>query len=1402
MTIKKYYLITGAIVQHTQAQTIVQPHVSVQTSIPPTSTVQSPSIGRQQTPALRQSLHISPAKSSLSHVVIQQRQIIPPNVQKTTAPVPISTISSISSNLSAVGKSISTNVSATATKLSSSIKPIASHTIVVQPSQKPEVEHKEAAVSEQPPSVVSFTGSRATKPTATVVTTSSSVTPSTLISTQLPQTSKQIVFETKLQHKSITETKTSEVSKEEKQQDSSKMSVQPPTIQISMEQKPIIVHPKPIEPTKPEMISNQPVISISYNLDGSSIQTKTTFDASKNVQTVLTSNVSHMAEKRVEENIEKTDRATTSVISSVKTIQSLLEETKATEGASIEKKDSEFWSAKDVNIDSVIKKVDALCAPENEANEIARLEAKEPPKPETSKNADEKDAKDDVEPKADSKADGKNQTKREKSARNKKASPAESMPILQQEAPKPTPNVLAAPEVPVGGVQTRRGVTNKAASVPKRGRGGRNTSPRSTTQATIISGSESKPRNTNSESDIYEFHEDSGEETHDQRTRTLPIAKPHGNNQPPSPAAGSQQIEQTANRGAQRETWPIPMRAGHSSAPIPLASQRNADESTPDDTTVECEEAANTSSVPSTAQRYPIDLNGMPTASRGSTVPVTTTVVTLPEPESKPITTTVTPAPDNEKPVEQQDSSDAKEDAAALNLRKSRRLIERDGSRSTIDDIIEDVVKNATTKETSTVITSSAAVSTLAQPRRSTRNTTSLQTATKLPTVEKVDVRKSPRPNRNAKERKISEFEELAGAKEEHPNEFAAHEEKRVESNVDTRIEAEVSAIRVDAGESVKNDGVQPATKEVIVAEQPKVIQMVPTSAADAEKKPPPPRVPSEPMALIDPVTGELTVVQQSNEGQYVPVVSSHAGPIPEAVIKQSMVQSLQTPVSELRPNVEIVTTAAPKVSTPPVVTIINKPATIQTSISSVPPTSVLQMQKPHVSITSSAASSLPSTTFVITSKPVDLQTHILPPALSSEKQKPLSPAHSQIQIQPIASPSPSMPSPLNRSHPMKSHVLSTQISKVSQAPVISNASTPVILSTSAPSVSNMQQPVIKSTTIVHSTASSQKYTKDTPTSVIAQQPQYPPKHQIAINPNVTVTSQMQAPHKNTLIVNIPTSSPINMPPTHSPRLSPNTSLAKIHSQQQQLHEPQYTIHATKHSVPSMQHQQPAPQQVLPQPPVVIQSNKIHLPVTSTNYTSVVQSSGKIIQTPPSHHIKTIQQTSADVAKAHMIPKSMMSGSQAGPVPLQHMPQSQNIQSSKPAGHQMTIQATSLPQPPPFVHSIPMQYTTSKQSQRSHQTIQQIATSQHIMSPQIMPSAAVINPPPTATKQSFQQQPTPSQQQMPQPQSSQVTKTVIGLHQAPQIMTGAVASPPLKQPHLSSQQPIVTGNFHFFFIST
>lgn len=47
----------------------------------------------------------------------------------------------------------------------------------------------------------------------------------------------------------------------------------------------------------------------------------------------------------------------------------------------------------------------------------------------------------------------------------------------------------------------------------------------------------------------------------------------------------------------------------------------------------------------------------------------------------------------------------------------------------------------------------------------------------------------------------------------------------------------------------------------------------------------------------------------------------------------------------------------------------------------------------------------------------------------------------------------------------------------------------------------------------------------------------------------------------------------------------------------------------------------------------------------------------------------------------------------------------------------------------------------------------------------------------------------PTNQSIMPPQN----KTVIGLNQSPQILTGAVASPPLAKAHITAQQPIVTG---------
>lgn len=1184
----------GTIIHHTQASV-------VQSQPLPAAT--NPILNRVAPPQIRQSLHMSPAKSSLSHVVIQQRQIVPPTTQQKTTTPP----------------NVVTNRTSS---------------VVVPPTSKPNESDPKHVDSE------------------------TTIASNTLI-TQLPQTTKQIVFETKLPSKiDIKEDKPSKCD--------TVQAVSPNSIKLT-------------ESSKPDELP----------------------------------------------------AATTSVI---KNILSKPEEIKVKEevkeSASL-KEDSEYWSAKEVNIESVIKKVDALCKTDDEASVESKVIVKqETPKIETTEDTTEKtDAKSDV-----SKTDTKNPNKREKSGRNKKVQPVE---IEQQKSP-PTP-VVVAPEVP-SGVQTRRGVQTKPAVQTKRGRSNRNASPRSKPGASTTIGTETKPRNTISESDIYEFHEDSGEEnvpapsTEPTRTRALSISKPLPSTQPSSP--NTPQVE--------------PSKAQSVVVTTPTPTLTTAPTTTPAIVSIPAPTAA-PAQAPAPA----------------------------PEPETKPVQ-----SPEVEKSSEPQD--DNKEDMAALNsLRKSRRLIERDGSRNTVDDIIEDVVKNMSKEQS--VITSSASTaqsqstSTQAQPRRSTRSTTN-QTAVKLTVNEKTDLRKSPRPTRNTKDIKTSEVESAAEEKVDETSRIESREDSHEEKR-DNDSEATQSAS--ESGETSRIEVTKPETK---VVEEPKTHTVVVTKEAppkEVEKKQSQPKssdpTPSVSQTLIDPVTGELTVVQQSNEGQYV-AVSSHSGEF----VKQPSVLVTTRPIVEPTPTQTIVS----KVSTAPVVTIVSKPVPISMPPSapvqvpvSVPVSMPISMPTP-VPVPTTATIHVPKTTVVITSKPIEPPTHTVPLSMSIEKTLAQSSPQPQIQIQPVVQP----PPPPH--HSLKAHVLSSQHVKVSQAPVISSTGTPVILSTSVPSVAHMPnvQPVIKSTSIIHSSVvqpniPSHKYGgKESPATVIAQQPQYQPKIQVSVaqplQPQSQPTLQQQQQpqvlpqptiahlppaHKNTLIVNIPTSSPANVPAAHSPRHSPNIPAKITHAPASLAHEPQYSIHVPKHSVANI-HQPP----IMSQKPVVIHSNKMHMPPTSSNYTSVVQCSGKVIQTPPPPH--------------HLTQSAQLVQMGPAPVPLQHISQPQPTKST--ASHQISIQST---QPSPYVSNVPLQVRTATSKYESAPSPKY---KQHILPPnisQMQSQSASI----TQQQQSVAKQTTFPPQSMP-------TSNQIRLHQASQIMTGAVASPPPKQPHLSSQ-PIVAGkNFAFF----
>lgn len=1111
-------------------------------------------MNRVAAPQIRQSFNMSPAKSSLSHVVIQQRQIVPPPIpssQQSTTPHKPST---------------------------TNLPPNRTSSVVMPPTSK--------------------SADIATKHIDNDGVTNTP--PCSLVNTQMPQTPKQIVFETKMPQKSDI--------KEDK----------PSKSPLPME--------KLAENNKPDDVP----------------------------------------------------AATTSVIKSILS-KSTEQEVKVKED---ESDSSSAWTAKEVNIESVIKVVDELCTDDETNIESKVIVKPEPIKVENvEENVEKNDAKD------SGKSDAKSQPKREKITRNKKTQQAEL------EVQKSPPSALPTIDLQ-SGVQTRRGVTTKQAPVvvqqqPKRGRNNRNASPRSKAGASQPIAGNEKPRSNNSESDIYEFHEDSGEETIGMqsndapRTRALSFSKP--NTQPSSP------VTQPPTESNKPQTQPA-----HS---------------------------AN-------------------------------------EPEPKSVQTS-----EIEKPNETATSQDeAKDDLAALNnLRKSRRLIERDGSRSTVDDTIEDVVKNIS-KEQQSVITTSATVvqttSTQAQPRRSTRNTTN-QMAVKLTVNEKTELRKSPRPTRSgAKEIKTSETESTAVAADDNKSEDAQRgDEKR-----DNDSEATQSATESSEIPRIESHKPEPVTvvEEPKKAAHPVVKELL---AIDPEK-----RQSGEPMTLIDPVTGEMTVVQEKNEGQYVPVHGGHKQP------------SVLVTSREIRPiaGETIPTTSAivSKVSNAPVMTIVSKSIPIPIPISVPIPTTAATQPPVHVQ----------KSTVVITSKAIEPPSHNVPLSMSIEKTLAPQP---QIQIQPIvqtqAAPIPAQQQPPPQqqappqshphSHSMKSHVMSSPHVKVSQAQVISSTGTPVILSTSVPSMSHMSnvQPVIKSTTIIQSNVTqpniqSHKYGgKDSPATVIAQQPQYPPKIQVSVAQQLPPQQQQSQPppshlqtaHKNTLIVNIPSSSPANLP-AHSPRHSPNIS-AKVTYSQASIHESPYSIHVPKHSVANIH-----PPQILSQKPLVIHPNKMHMPPTSSNYTSVVQCSGKVIQTPPPHHLPQ--------------PTPLVQMGPSQPIPMQHMSQQQQQQQPKPSSaHQISIQST---QSAPFVGNVPLQVRTST---AKYESAPSPKLRQHILPPNIQ---QIQTPPPSIVQQQ-QQQMVAKQSTFP-PQSIPPSNQ-IRLHQNSQIMTGAVASPPPKQPHLSSQQPIVAG---------
>ncbi|XP_011882782.1 PREDICTED: protein split ends isoform X3 [Vollenhovia emeryi] len=166
------------------------------------------------------------------------------------------------------------------------------------------------------------------------------------------------------------------------------------------------------------------------------------------------------------------------------------------------------------------------------------------------------------------------------------------------------------------------------------------------------------------------------------------------------------------------------------------------------------------------------------------------------------------------------------------NTRKSRRLAERDGSRNTIDDVIEDVVRGSPTNKG--MIGNAGNVH---ATRRSTRHNNVPRNTAQQSIAPLTELRKSPRGSRKAT--------------------------RRTSENNDDSGEEKVKEVTVTPPETTikEEPKLEPESPK---AEEPAAHTVTPT-----------PLKSHEPMTLIDPVTGMLIPMRESEEGQYIPVSTS-----------------------------------------------------------------------------------------------------------------------------------------------------------------------------------------------------------------------------------------------------------------------------------------------------------------------------------------------------------------------------------------------------------------------------------------------------------------------------------------------------------------------------------------------
>ncbi|XP_066153414.1 protein split ends isoform X3 [Euwallacea fornicatus] len=249
-----------------------------------------------------------------------------------------------------------------------------------------------------------------------------------------------------------------------------------------------------------------------------------------------------------------------------------------------------------------------------------------------------------------------------------------------------------------------------------------------------------------------------------------------------------------------------------------------------------------------------------------------------PKPSGKELSPTVVVPPPPSPLPEETAKEEFPSPQTTANTRKSRRLAEKDISKNTVDDTIEDVVKNAP-------LTRAAA-----NQRRSSRQQ-------KKPPVVEDTPRKSPRGRKPL--RRASEAAETSSSEEVTKEDIIA-QAKVVEVIKPKAVEPVVDKPQLTQPETIKEKKVDHCSLKTAMLKRFK------GEMTNAANKP-------EPTNLIDPVTGMLIPMRESEEGKYIPLPGTLPGD-KKALVLTSEALKTQPSVIAQPHQVTVVQQSVPKV--------------------------------------------------------------------------------------------------------------------------------------------------------------------------------------------------------------------------------------------------------------------------------------------------------------------------------------------------------------------------------------------------------------------------------------------------------------------------------------------------------